>query len=61
MAKEPTNADLLDAINSIKSDITDIKTDISHINRKLDRHTEILVQTQQAVSGLQRHLGLVPV
>jgi len=54
MAKEPTNADLLDAITGIKSDI-------DKINRKLDRHGEILVQTQTAVNELQRHLGLVPV
>lgn len=33
---------------------------LDRIEQQLGRHTEILVQTQEAVSGLQSHLGLVP-
>lgn len=37
-----------------------IELRLSHMDKQIGRHTEILVQTQQAVNGLQSHLGLVP-
>ena len=55
---EPTLADVL---TELREGLNGLNERLDRIDRKLSRHTEILVQTQEAVHGVQRHLALVPV
>lgn len=55
---EPTLADVL---TELREGLNGINERLDRIERQLGRHTEILVQTQEAVHGVQRHLALVPV
>ena len=62
---EPTLADVLtelrEGLNGINERLDGVTDRLDRIERQLGRHTEILVQTQEAVHGVQRHLALVPV
>ena len=65
MTTEPTIADVLtelrEGMSGVNSRLDRMDGRLDRIERHLGRHTEILVQTQEAVHGVQRHLALVPV